>query len=61
MELLAGIIFAIALVWALINIMTSDEQTGTKFVWFLIILFVPVIGFIVWFFAGPRSKNGSIS
>lgn len=41
-------------IWAIINIVQSGASTGAKVLWVLFILIVPVIGLIVWFFAGPR-------
>lgn len=54
-----GILFLVGVVWAIINIITSKVSTGTKFIWLVTILLVPVIGFIVWYFAGPRSQDAS--
>lgn len=42
--------------WAFVAILSSDATAGAKLVWALIVLVLPVIGFIVWLFAGPRQK-----
>ena len=51
-----GIIILIANIWAIYNILTSGASTMAKVLWTLFVLIAPVIGFIVWFIAGP--KNG---
>ena len=30
---------------------------GAKVLWTLLIIILPVVGFIIWFFAGPRSRT----
>lgn len=44
-------------IWAVINVAQSGVSTAGKVMWFLLILVLPVIGFIIWFFAGPRGKK----
>ena len=53
---IGGLIILIANVYAIYNIITSSVDTGPKVIWTLLVLILPVIGFIIWFFAGPRSK-----
>ena len=59
MEWLLGIVVLILDIWAIVNIFGSAAPTGTKVLWILLILILPVIGFIIWFFAGPRSGAAS--
>jgi hypothetical protein len=54
-EGLGGIIVLIADVWAIVNILQSGKGTGDKVVWTVIVLLLPVLGFILWFFFGPRT------
>jgi hypothetical protein len=35
-------------------VLGSTTTTGKKVVWILLILLLPVLGFVIWFFAGPR-------
>lgn len=51
---LLGLIILILDIYAIIKILGSGASTGAKILWTLGILFFPVIGFIVWLFAGPR-------
>lgn len=52
---LLGILVLIADVWALVNVMQSSRDTGTKVVWIVIILLLPILGFLIWYFAGPKT------
>ena len=51
-----GLIVLIANIYALIKTWTSGVSMGAKLLWTLLILVLPVIGFIIWFFAGPRGS-----
>ena len=52
-----GLIVLIANVYALVKIWTSAVGTGAKLLWTLLIFLLPVIGFIIWLFAGPRGAT----
>lgn len=54
---LFGLIILVADLWAIISVINSSATTGKKVLWCLLILFLPVLGFIIWFFAGPRSNR----
>lgn len=53
---IGGLIVLILNVYAIYSIITSNVETGAKVLWTLLVLILPIIGFIIWFFAGPRSK-----
>lgn len=42
--------------WAIISVIGSSATTGKKVLWTLLILFLPILGFILWFFLGPRAE-----
>jgi hypothetical protein len=48
----------VADIWAIIQVFQSSESTGTKVVWTLLIVLLPVVGLIIWYFAGPRGEGG---
>ena len=50
-----GLLILIADIWAILNIAQSGASTGSKLVWILVILLLPLIGLIVWWLAGPRA------
>ncbi len=41
-------------VWAIINILQSDVKTVNKVVWTILVIVLPILGLIIWYFAGPR-------
>jgi len=52
-----GLIILLADIFAIIKIAKSSESTIMKVVWIAIVLIFPIIGLIVWFFAGPGNKT----
>ncbi|MDH0893904.1 MULTISPECIES: PLD nuclease N-terminal domain-containing protein [unclassified Pseudomonas] len=56
---LSGLVSLIILaldIWAIINVVKSSTETGKKVLWVLLILFLPVLGLIIWALAGPRGN-----
>ena len=60
MKSILGLIVFIADVYAIYHVITSGASTGKKILWCLGILIFPVIGFVVWYFAGPRSGSAAV-
>ena len=54
-----GLLVLIADIWAIVNIMGSGASTVSKVLWTVLILVLPVLGLIIWFFAGPRSGRAT--
>jgi hypothetical protein len=54
---LLGLIILIADIWAVVKTFESPSSTGTKVLWIVFILFLPVLGFIIWLIAGPRVRR----
>jgi hypothetical protein len=52
-----GLIVLIADIWAIVNIFQSSATTGAKVLWTLLVILLPVLGFIIWFFAGPKTAK----
>jgi hypothetical protein len=50
-----GILVLIADVWAIINIIQSSANTDRKVLWTVLVVLLPVLGFILWYFLGPKS------
>ena len=59
MEFIFGLIVLVLDIWAVVNVIGSPASGGAKVMWTLLIVILPVVGFIIWFFAGPRSPPGS--
>jgi len=60
LEGLIGLLVLIADIWAIIQIVQSGASTGGKILWILLIIILPVIGFIIWLLAGPRKTAATI-
>ncbi len=54
---LMGLVVLVADVWAILNVFQSRTSTGGKVIWTALILVMPVLGVIIWFFAGPRPND----
>jgi succinate dehydrogenase/fumarate reductase cytochrome b subunit len=52
---LLGLLVLIADIWAIVNIFQSTAETGKKVLWTVLVIVLPVLGFILWFFLGPRT------
>lgn len=50
---LFGLILLILVLVAALKTLNSSASNQEKIVWILILVFIPVIGLIVWFFMGP--------
>jgi hypothetical protein len=49
-----GLLVLAADVWAILNIFQSSADTGKKVLWIVLVLVLPVLGLLIWYFAGPR-------
>jgi succinate dehydrogenase/fumarate reductase cytochrome b subunit len=54
-----GLLVLIADIWAIVNIMGSGASTGAKVLWTVLVVVLPVLGLIIWFFAGPRGGRAT--
>lgn len=57
LEFIFGLIVLALDIWAIVNVIGSSASTGSKILWALLIIILPVVGLIIWFFAGPRSRS----
>ena len=56
MKWLFGVIVFVLDVWAIASIINTNETIGKKILWILLIAILPVVGFIIWCFAGPKAN-----
>ena len=52
-----GLAILVADIYAAVNNYQSRESTAAKVAWTVLIVLLPVLGFIIWFMAGPRSRQ----
>ncbi len=50
-----GLLVLVADIWAIVNIIQSSRTTGAKVLWTVLVIVLPVLGFIIWLIAGPRT------
>jgi hypothetical protein len=52
-----GLLVLVADIWAIVNIFQSGAETGKKVLWTVLVILLPIVGFILWFFLGPRTAQ----
>lgn len=52
-----SVIVLIADIWAIVNILQSGAETLRKVLWTVLVILLPVLGFILWFFLGPKTRK----
>lgn len=57
---LGGLIVLALSLWAIVSIIGSNATTGKKVLWCLLVLILPILGFILWLIFGPRASRRSI-
>lgn len=55
--MLGGLALLVADLYAIIQTLKSGESGAVKIVWAVLIFVMPVVGLIIWFFAGPRPAS----
>jgi len=50
-----GLLMLIADIYAIVKVVSSAASTGQKVLWIVLILLLPIIGLILWFFLGPKA------
>lgn len=55
-EGIVGLLILVADIWAIVNIIGSGASTGAKVLWVLLVLILPLLGLVIWYFAGPKSS-----
>jgi hypothetical protein len=58
LQTLIALLILAADVWAILQVFQSRESNGTKVLWVVLILVLPILGLIIWYFAGPRGQGG---
>ncbi|OCW55641.1 PLDc N-terminal domain-containing protein [Hoeflea olei] len=49
-----GIIILILDIWAILQIIKGGGSTGSKLLWILVILLLPVVGLLLWLLLGRK-------
>ena len=51
---LLSLLILVADVWAVINIFQSSASNEKKALWIVLVVVLPVVGMVLWYFLGPR-------
>jgi len=51
---LLGLIWLLIVIWAIVQVAKSPAGPVPKLLWILILLFMPVLGLILWLLLGPK-------
>jgi succinate dehydrogenase/fumarate reductase cytochrome b subunit len=54
---LLGVLILVGDVWAILNIFQSSATNEKKLLWTLVVLLLPLLGLILWYFLGPRGSR----
>ncbi|WP_216594711.1 PLDc N-terminal domain-containing protein [Halomonas sp. PR-M31] len=49
-----SLIWLIIVIWAIVKVAKSGASTLAKVIWILVLIFFPLIGFILWLIFGPK-------
>lgn len=52
-----GFVLLVLDVWAIVSVIQSSSDTPKKVGWIVLVVVLPLLGFIIWAFAGPRGKK----
>ena len=60
LSMIGGLVVLIPDIWAIVSILGSGESTGKKVLWILLIVILPIIGFIIWLLVGPKGAKATV-
>jgi hypothetical protein len=49
-----GLLVLILDIYAIVKTVQSHASTGTKVLWIVVILLLPILGLLLWFLFGPK-------
>jgi hypothetical protein len=49
-----GLLILVGDIWAIINILQSAASNDKKLLWVVVVVLLPLVGLILWYFMGPR-------
>ena len=56
LEGLLGLVLLVLDIYAIFQVLTSASSVLAKVLWTLLIVVLPFLGLILWFFLGPRGR-----
>ena len=52
-----GLLILIGDIWAIINIAQSSASNEKKLLWIVVVVLLPLLGLVLWYFLGPRDRK----
>jgi len=49
-----GLLILAGDIWAIVNILKSAVSNEKKLLWIIVVVLLPLLGLILWYFLGPR-------
>jgi succinate dehydrogenase/fumarate reductase cytochrome b subunit len=56
---IGGLVLLVLDVWAIVSIVNAPVATGRKVIWIILVVILPLLGFLIWLVAGPRSRSAN--
>ena len=57
---LMGLVILVLDVIAIVSILKSGADTGTKLLWVILVILLPVIGMVLYFLMGPGRRRAAV-
>ena len=54
---LLGVLILAGDIWAILNIFQSSVSNEKKLLWIIVVVLLPLLGLILWYFLGPRNRK----
>ena len=54
---LLGLLILAGDIWAIMNIFQSSVSNEKKLLWIIVVVLLPLLGLILWYFLGPRNRR----
>ena len=54
---LFGLLVLVADIYAIYNIFQSKAENAKKVLWTALVVVLPIVGVILWYFAGPKESS----
>jgi len=52
-----GLLILIGDIWAIVTVLQSSAPNEKKALWIIVVLLLPLVGLILWYFLGPGSPG----
>ena len=57
---IGGLVLLVLDIWAIISILNSSASGERTALWIVLVVLLPLLGLILWFFLGPRGGRAPV-